>query len=120
MKKTLPLLLLAVLVSCKKDKENISDQLMVDSATLKIDSSEIPTIKNPDQSAAFELAPQNISAEKGRAIFSQNGKVLFGWDYFFIFNHSGQMLLYPIRTISQTLDSFNIKIKLFMYFKRYN
>jgi hypothetical protein len=26
------------------------------------------------------LAPQNISAEKGRAIFSQNGKVLFYFD----------------------------------------
>ncbi len=76
----LPLLLLAVLISCKKDKQNISDQQVVDSATLKIDSSEIPTMKNPDQSAAFELAPQNISAEKGRALFSQNGKVLFYFD----------------------------------------
>ena len=80
MKKILPLLLLIVLVSCKKDKENISDQQMVDSAALKIDSSQIPTIQNPGQSAAFELAPQNISAEKGRAIFSKNGKVLFYFD----------------------------------------
>ena len=80
MKKILPLLLLIVLVSCKKDKENISDEQVVDSAALKIDSSQIPTIQNPGQSAAFELAPQNISAEKGRAIFSKNGKVLFYFD----------------------------------------
>ncbi len=45
MKKILPLLLLIMLVSCKKDKENISDEQMVDSATLKIDSSQISTIK---------------------------------------------------------------------------
>lgn len=68
-----------VAISCKKDKEVLTNQSSSDSIVVA-DSLQNPTIENPDQSAAFEIAAQDISAEKGRAVFSQNGKVLFYFD----------------------------------------
>lgn len=71
----------ALIVSCKKDKEVISDHSNVDSsASIISDSLQNPTIQNPDQPVAFELAPQNINSQKGRTLFTQNGKVLFYFD----------------------------------------
>ena len=75
MKNLLLLLSFAVIFSCKKDKETVNSTIIP-----APDSIQIPTIQNPDQSGAFEIIPQNIAAEKGRAVFSQNGKVLFYFD----------------------------------------
>ena len=78
MKNILPLLLFATFVSCKKDKEVITENQTSDTAAvIKIDSAQIPTIENPASSGAFTIIPQNISAGKGKSVFTQNGKTLF-------------------------------------------
>lgn len=67
------------LVSCKKDKENVSEKIVVDSSHSVLDSIQIPTFENADN-VAFQITPQNISVEKGKAVFKQNGNVLFYFD----------------------------------------
>lgn len=81
MKKILPLMLMIVMVSCKKDKETLSNTTAVDSANMKMsDSLQNPSFSNPDMNAAFQITPQNIASEKGRTVFSKDGKVLFYFD----------------------------------------
>ena len=80
MKKFLVLMVCVVAISCKKDKEVLTNQSGSDSIVVVPHSLPNPTIENPDQSAAFEVVPQDVKATKGRAIFSQNGKVLFYFD----------------------------------------
>ena len=48
-----------------------------DQELVKIDSTQNPVIKNPVAAAVFEIVPQEISAGKGRSVFTQNGKTLF-------------------------------------------
>lgn len=79
MKKFLVLIICIVAISCKKDKEVLTNESTSDSIVVA-DSLQNPTIENPDQSAAFEVVPQDVNATKGRAVFSQGGKVLFYFD----------------------------------------
>lgn len=80
MKNILPLLIYAVLISCTKEKETVTDQKIGDSITLAADSTKILNIENPDYSGVFEITPQNVTSGKGRAVFIQNGKTLFYFD----------------------------------------
>lgn len=80
MKNILPLLIYAVLISCTKEKETVTDQKIGDSITLAADSTKILHIENADYSGVFEITPQNITSGKGRAVFIQNGKTLFYFD----------------------------------------
>lgn len=80
MKNILPLLIYAVLISCTKEKETVTDHKISDSISLAADSTKIPKIENPDYSGVFEITPQNVSSGKGRAVFVQNGKTLFYFD----------------------------------------
>ncbi len=81
MKNFLAILLITSLISCNKDKEKISDLVVKDSIrTSTFDSIQIPTVENADQTAAFNIIPQTIASEKGRAIFSKDGNVLFYFD----------------------------------------
>ncbi len=80
MKKLFFVLTIITLVSCKKDKEIISDKIVVDSTKSITDSLQLPELRNPDKSVAFQILPQNIASEKGRTIFKQNGNVLFYFD----------------------------------------
>ena len=74
-------MILIGLSSCEKDKETISETAISDSLrNSTLDSIEIPTLQNADQSAAFEIVSQNIPSAKGRAIFSKDGNVLFYFD----------------------------------------
>ena len=80
MKKLFFVLTIITLVSCKKDKEIISDKIVVDSTKSITDSLQLPELRNPDKSVAFQILPQNIASERGRTIFKQNGNVLFYFD----------------------------------------
>lgn len=80
MKNILPLIVFAALVSCKKDVEPIAQLSKPDSASIVADSSSAVNIENPEYSGVFNVIPQDISAEKGRAIFTQDGKTLFYFD----------------------------------------
>lgn len=78
MKNFLAILILTSIISCNKNKENVEEMVVKDSVrTSTFDSIQIPTFQNADQVAAFDIAPQNISSEKGRALFSKDGNVLF-------------------------------------------
>lgn len=69
------------LVSCKKDSDKLSENAKSDSVrTTTLDSIQISTFKDPDYSGPFEVIPQNIVSEKGRTIFTNQGKVLFFFD----------------------------------------
>lgn len=81
MKKLLLVFALFSLLACKKEPEKISETSAQDSIrTTTLDSIQIPTFEDPDYSGPFKIIPQNIASEKGRAIFTQNGKVLFFFD----------------------------------------
>ena len=80
MKNLFFVLTIITLVSCKKDKEIISDKIVVDSTKSITNSLQLPELRNPDKSVAFQILPQNIASEKGRTIFKQNGNVLFYFD----------------------------------------
>lgn len=80
MKRLFFVLTIITLVSCKKDKEIISDKIVVDSTKSITDSLQLPELQNADKSVAFQILPQNIASEKGRTIFKQNGNVLFYFD----------------------------------------
>lgn len=80
MKNILPFLVYAVLISCTKEKETVTDHKIFDSRSLAADSTIIRNIENPDYSGVFEITPQNVSSGKGRAVFVQNGKTLFFFD----------------------------------------
>ena len=81
MKNIFAFLVFISLISCNKDKETVSDIVVKDSLrTSTFDSIQIPTFQNAELTAPFEIAPQNIQTEKGRAIFSKEGKVLFYFD----------------------------------------
>ena len=81
MKNILPLILFSVLIYCSKEKETVSEQKITDSAIgAAADSAQIPTIENPNQSGILEINSQDISSQKGRAVFSQDGKTLFYFD----------------------------------------
>lgn len=81
MKNFLAILLITSLISCNKDKEKVSDLVVKDSIrTSTFDSIQIPTFQNADQNAAFNIAPLIIESEKGRAVFSKDGNVLFYFD----------------------------------------
>ena len=80
MKKLFFVLTIITLVSCKKDKEIISDKIVVDSTKSITDSLPLPELRNPYKSFAFQILPQNIASENGRTIFKQNGNVLFYFD----------------------------------------
>lgn len=80
MKKLFLLMVLIVIVACKNDKETITDQVGADSTTSALDSIQIPTFQDPEVDGPFKIIPQNITSKKGRAIFTQNGKVLFYFD----------------------------------------
>lgn len=70
-----------MMVSCKKDAEKISVLGEKDSTALTtLDSIQIPTFEDPVYSAPFVIVPQIVSSEKGRTVFSENGKVLFYFD----------------------------------------
>ena len=81
MKKFLLLLLVISVVSCNKDKDILTAVTEKDSVrTSSFDTIQIPSFQNADLSAAFEIAPQDIASEKGRSIFSKDGKTLFFFD----------------------------------------
>lgn len=81
MKNFLAILVLTSIISCNKDKEKVDDVVVKDSVrTSVLDSTQIPTIQNADQTAAFNIVPQNVSSEKGRAVFSKDGNVFFYFD----------------------------------------
>ena len=80
MKKLFFVLTIITLVSCKKDKQIISDKIVVDSTKSVTDSLQVPELQNADKSTAYQILPQNIASEKGRTIFKQNGNVLFYFD----------------------------------------
>ncbi len=80
MKIFLPIIALAVLVSCKKDVEPVTQVSKQNSANTISDSTTVLNIENPEYSGVFNVIPQNISAELGRAIFTQEGKTLFYFD----------------------------------------
>jgi hypothetical protein len=73
------MIILAGLLSCKKDKENLNPKNTTDSTKSVLDSTQIPSFENPDQTA-FKIMAQNIAVEKGRTVFKQNGNVLFYFD----------------------------------------
>lgn len=79
MKKIFVIIICTLAISCKKDKEVISNQSKSDSVLIA-DSLQNSTIENPNHSAAFEVVPQDVKMQKGRAIFKQAGKVLFYFD----------------------------------------
>lgn len=79
MKKFLVLIICIVAISCKKDKEVLPNQATSDSAVVS-DSLQNLSFENPDHSAAFEVVPQEVKSQKGRAVFAQSGKVLFYFD----------------------------------------
>lgn len=79
MKKLFLAILLVGLVACKKDKEDLNSKNTADSTKSVLDSIQIPSFENPDQTA-FKIMAQNISSEKGRTVFKQNGNVLFYFD----------------------------------------
>ena len=79
MKYILPIIAATFLVSCKKDTEVITENKVKDSAIAITDSSAVK-IESPDYAGVFKIVPLNISAEKGRAIFTQAGKTLFYFD----------------------------------------
>lgn len=80
MKIFLSIIALAVLVSCKKDVEPVTQVSKQNSANTISDSTTVLNIENPEYSGVFNVIPQNISAELGRAIFTQEGKTLFYFD----------------------------------------
>ena len=80
MKNFLPIIALAVLVSCKKDVEHVTQVSQQNSENTISDSTTNSNIENPEYSGVFNVIPQDISAEIGRAIFTQEGKTLFYYD----------------------------------------
>lgn len=70
----------AATVSCKKDKETITNREVIDFAASTLDSIQIPTFQDPEVDGPFKIIPQNITSKKGGAVFTQNGKVLFYFD----------------------------------------
>lgn len=79
MKKFLVLIVFIVAISCKKDKEVLTNQATSDS-TVVSDSLQNSTIENPNHSGAFQVVPQDVKIEKGKAVFKQGGKVMFYFD----------------------------------------
>lgn len=79
MKKFLVLIVFIIAISCKKDKEVLTNQATSDS-TVVSDSLQNSTIENPNHSGAFQVVPQDVKIEKGKAVFKQSGKVLFYFD----------------------------------------
>ena len=76
--KVLTLLIFTTVLACKNDQEVISEnKISNDQELVTIDSTQNPVIKNPVAAAVFEIVPQEISAGKGRSVFTQNGKTLF-------------------------------------------
>ena len=76
--KILTLLIFTTVLACKNDQEVFSEnKISNDQELVKIDSTQNPVIKNPVAAAVFEIDPQEISAGKGRSVFTQNGKTLF-------------------------------------------
>ena len=76
--KILTLLIFTTVLACKNDQEVISENKISNHQELvKIDSTQNPVIKNPVAAPVFEIVPQEISAGKGRSVFTQNGKTLF-------------------------------------------
>ena len=76
--KILTLLIFTTVLACKNDQEVISEnKISNDQELVTIDSTQNPVIKNPVAAAVFEIVPQEISAGKGRSVFTQNGKTLF-------------------------------------------
>lgn len=80
MKNFLPIIALAVLVSCKKDVEHVTQVSQQNSENTISDSTTNSNIENPEYSGVFNVIPQDISAEIGRAIFTQEGRTLFYYD----------------------------------------
>ena len=80
MRNILSLIAFAALVSCKKDVEPIV-QISKENPQSKVaDSNSVLKIENPEYSGVFNVIPQDISADNGRAIFTQEGKTLFYFD----------------------------------------
>ena len=76
--KILTLLIFTTVLACKNDQEVISEnKISNDQELVTIDSTQNTVIKNPVAAAVFEIVPQEISAGKGRSVFTQNGKTLF-------------------------------------------
>ena len=76
--KILTLLIFTTVLACKNDQEVISEnKISNDQELVTIDSTQNPVIKNPVAAPVFEIVPQEISAGKGRSVFTQNGKTLF-------------------------------------------
>ena len=73
-------MILTLIISCKKDKEVITNQKNPDIANLAIDSAQVLNIENPDYSGVFVVNPQNIDVNKVGTIFYQNGNALFYFD----------------------------------------
>lgn len=77
MKNILPLIALFTLVACKKEVEITSNNNVSDSLFSSTDSASVSTIQNPDHPAAFEIAPLDEAAAKGKSIFTLNGNTIF-------------------------------------------
>ncbi len=80
MKKMLHLLTFAVLASCAKEKETVKVQNATENVTQSIDSSRTATMQNAEYAPAFKIIPLDIAPEKGRSVFTQDGKTLFYFD----------------------------------------
>ncbi|MBF8458061.1 hypothetical protein IV494_12835 [Kaistella sp. G5-32] len=108
MKKILLLMIFSAVLSCKKDKESVV-QNNTDSTKSVLDSMQIPAFQNGEESVAFKILPQNITSQKGRAIFKQNGNVLF---YFDQNSNEGNIRIdgkdYPLNTFNFTENNYSI------------
>lgn len=101
-------MIFSAVLSCKKDKESLV-QNDADSTKSVLDSMQIPAFKNTEESVAFKIIPQNITSEKGRAIFKQNGNVLF---YFDQNSNEGNIRIdgkdYPLNRFNFTENNYSI------------
>ncbi len=79
MKRILPLLLLTILMGCKKDQDKVTDVKKNDSAALA-DSSHVAEISNPGFAAPFIVNPLDVVPAKGKAVFTEDGKTVFYFD----------------------------------------
>lgn len=118
MKKIILVIILATLISCKKDKEIISDQKVTDPLkVVNTDSAQVATIEDPASPAAFNVIPQEISPGTGKSVFTRNGKTLF---YFEQNSNAGKIKIdgkdyalnsYDFNENNYTISGDNVKIE---------
>ena len=68
------------MISIKKHVESIIKIYKEIHQSKVTESNSVLKIENPEYSGVFNVIPQDISADNGRAIFTQEGKTLFYFD----------------------------------------